>query len=45
MTRLILPLLALFALSACETVKGAGRDIESAGEAISSSAQSVQSDL
>lgn len=45
MTRLILPLLALFALSACETVKGAGRDVESAGEAISSTATQVQSDL
>lgn len=45
MPRLILPLLALFALAACETVKGAGRDIESAGEAISSTAQKVQSDL
>lgn len=45
MPRLILPLLALFALSACETVKGAGRDIESAGGAISSTAQQVQADL
>ncbi|MDW4551070.1 entericidin A/B family lipoprotein [Defluviimonas sp. D31] len=45
MLRLILPLLALFALTACETVKGAGRDIETAGDAISSAAQDVQSGI
>jgi entericidin B len=45
MIRLILPLVTLFALAACETVKGAGRDIEGAGEALSSTASSVQSDL
>lgn len=34
MPRLIslLPLLALMAVSACETMKGAGRDIETAGQ-------------
>ncbi|MEL6790239.1 MAG: entericidin A/B family lipoprotein [Pseudomonadota bacterium] len=33
--RSIIVLLALvFALSACETVKGVGRDIENAGEAL-----------
>ncbi|MCW3784770.1 entericidin A/B family lipoprotein [Defluviimonas salinarum] len=45
MLRLALPLLALFALTACETVKGAGRDLGTAGDAISSTAQSVQSEL
>lgn len=45
MIRLTLPLIALLALTACETVKGAGRDIESAGGAISSSARKVQSEL
>ncbi len=36
MPRLItlLPLLALMAVSACETMKGAGRDIENAGQII-----------
>lgn len=29
-----LPLLALMAVSACETVKGAGRDLETAGQAM-----------
>ncbi|WP_336619153.1 entericidin A/B family lipoprotein [Defluviimonas aestuarii] len=43
--RLILLLLATLALAACETVKGAGRDIGSAGNAISSSANKVQSQL
>lgn len=45
MPRLILPLIAVLALTACETVKGAGRDLEGAGEALSSTASSVQSDL
>ena len=42
MTRLTLPLLALLALAACETVKGAGRDLQTAGAAISTEAQKVQ---
>ncbi|MDI3336225.1 entericidin A/B family lipoprotein [Defluviimonas aestuarii] len=41
----MLLLLATLALAACETVKGAGRDIGSAGNAISSSANKVQSQL
>jgi len=45
MTRLTLPLLALFALTACETVKGAGRDLQSAGAVISSEASQVQSGM
>jgi entericidin B len=36
---------ALFALSACNTVRGAGQDIEAGGEAISNTAEDVQSDL
>jgi predicted small secreted protein len=35
-------LIALLALTACETVKGAGRDIETAGGAISSEASRAQ---
>ena len=45
MKRLILSAVSLIAfvgLTACETVKGAGRDIESAGEAVTESAEDVQ---
>ncbi|MEO1151891.1 MAG: entericidin A/B family lipoprotein [Pseudomonadota bacterium] len=34
MRLILLSLISLFFLSACETVKGVGRDIESAGEAL-----------
>jgi predicted small secreted protein len=40
-----LALLGLFATTACETIEGAGRDIEDAGEAITEESQEVQSDL
>ncbi|WP_375545038.1 entericidin A/B family lipoprotein [Phaeobacter inhibens] len=36
---------ALFGLTACETTKGAGRDISKAGQAISGAAQDVQNSL
>lgn len=45
MIRLTLPLLAVMALTACETVKGAGRDLQSAGATISSEANQVQSGM
>ncbi|MHC0054560.1 entericidin A/B family lipoprotein [Actibacterium sp. D379-3] len=45
MTRMILALTALMALTACETVEGAGQDIENAGEAISSGAQETQAEM
>ncbi len=45
MIRITLPLLALLALAACETVKGAGRDLQSAGQAISSEAADAQSSM
>ena len=49
MTRSALTGLALLgavrALSACETTKGAGRDIQKAGQAISGAAQDVQNSL
>ncbi|QFU07779.1 entericidin B membrane lipoprotein [Rhodobacteraceae bacterium THAF1] len=38
-------LLGLFTLTACETVGGAGEDIQSAGGAIENTAQDVQNDL
>ncbi len=34
--------LALLAVAGCETVEGAGRDLQSAGEAITDEAQKVQ---
>lgn len=36
---LTLTLFAMIGLAACETVEGAGRDIEKAGEAISEAAE------
>lgn len=45
MTRAALLILALFALAACETTKGAGRDIEKAGQAIGKAATDVQQSL
>lgn len=38
-------LLALFGLVACETVQGAGRDLETAGEVIQAEAQDAQSGM
>lgn len=38
----LLPLLAMLAVTACETVEGAGRDIGSAGNAITRESQQVQ---
>ncbi len=38
MTRIAL-IIAILGLAACETVEGAGRDIEKAGEAISEAAE------
>ncbi len=42
MTRLLAMILALTALSACETAKGAGRDLQRAGGAIANTAEDVQ---
>ncbi|MDK3017532.1 entericidin A/B family lipoprotein [Pseudodonghicola flavimaris] len=42
MTRAIVIGLALMALAACETAKGAGRDINKAGTAIENAATDVQ---
>ncbi|MDP3195116.1 entericidin A/B family lipoprotein [Tabrizicola sp.] len=38
-------LLALLGLVACETVQGAGRDLEAAGEVIQDEAQETQSEM
>lgn len=44
MTRL-LALIALLTVTACETIKGAGQDIENAGEAITEEAQEAQAEM
>jgi predicted small secreted protein len=41
----LLPLLALFAVAACETVEGAGRDLQTAGETVTGEAQAAQSGM
>ena len=41
----ILPALALMLLTACETVKGVGRDVGTTGEVITDGASQVQNDL
>jgi len=38
-------LVALVTLTACETVQGAGRDLSTAGSAISNASNEVQQDL
>lgn len=38
----LIPLLALLVAAACETVEGAGRDIQSAGEVLTEEAQETQ---
>jgi predicted small secreted protein len=43
MTKITISLLAILALSACETVKGAGRDMQAAGHAVTSEATDAQS--
>ncbi len=42
---IILPLLALLVVTACETVEGAGRDMQTAGAAVTDEARDVQSGL
>jgi predicted small secreted protein len=42
LSTVMLPLLALFALTACETVEGAGRDIQTAGAVVTDEARDVQ---
>lgn len=46
MTRtLALMLAAVLALSACNTMKGAGRDISSAGDAVTDTAEDTQNQM
>ncbi len=45
MLKVIAALLTLFALTACETVKGAGRDLQTAGTVITNEASEVQSGM
>ncbi len=45
MIRAFLIGLALFTLTACETAKGAGKDIENAGDAIQNAAEDVQENI
>ncbi|MFD2173332.1 entericidin A/B family lipoprotein [Rhodobacter lacus] len=45
MTKIAIPLLAVLALTACETVKGAGRDMQAAGHAVTSEAAETQAEM
>jgi entericidin B len=42
---ILLALVAVAALAACNTVRGAGQDIESAGDAVSDQARETQQDM
>ncbi len=39
----LLPLLALMTIAACETIEGAGRDLNTAGDVITQESQQAQS--
>ncbi len=41
----LLLVLAGFTMAACNTVKGAGRDVEAAGEAVTEAADETQDDI
>ncbi|TKZ19232.1 entericidin A/B family lipoprotein [Shimia litoralis] len=45
MTRVLIIGLAVLTLAACETTKGAGKDIQKAGDAITEAATDVQKTL
>ena len=42
---MLLSLTALLAVAGCETIQGAGRDISTAGQAVSSGSQQVQDEM
>ncbi|MGR3505724.1 MAG: entericidin A/B family lipoprotein [Paracoccaceae bacterium] len=44
-TKIAIAILSLGVLVACETIEGAGRDVSSAGRAITAESQEVQEDL
>lgn len=41
----MLIIMGLLALSACETIEGAGRDMQTAGQAVSQEARRAQADM
>ena len=45
MPKIIFTLLAVLTLAACNTIRGAGQDVESAGDAISDEAEETQSEM
>ena len=45
LTTPLLALLAMMALTACETVKGMGQDVQGAGAVVTQSADEVQNDM
>lgn len=45
MPKIVYPLLALLALAACNTVEGAGKDISTAGHAVTDQAQETKQDM
>lgn len=45
MPKIILVLVALAALSACNTVRGAGQDVSAAGNAITDEARETQQEM
>jgi len=45
MRKILIPLLAVAALSACETVKGAGEDLQAAGQAVSRGAAEAKASM
>ncbi len=45
MTRIVLSILVLLSLAACETVEGAGQDVKHAGTAISQTANQTQAGM
>ncbi|MDW4499714.1 entericidin A/B family lipoprotein [Sulfitobacter sp. D35] len=45
MTRIFILLGTIFALTACETAKGVGRDVENAGEAVQEGAADAQASI
>jgi predicted small secreted protein len=42
---ILLTLSALLAAAGCETIQGAGRDLSTAGEAVTTESQQVQEDM
>jgi entericidin B len=45
MTRIALISLALLTLAACETVQGAGKDLQTAGQVVQQEANQAQEDM